>query len=203
MSGNTDDSKPVDIDVGQPIWDRFFHVAPLVLVGTLDENGKADLAPKHMVMPMGWQNYFGFVCTPRHATCANVERSGVFTVSYPRPAQVLETSLSASPRQVDGDKPIVDYLPTQKAREVDGVVIDGAYLYLECRHLKTVDGFGDNCLIAGTIVSAYGDSRFLRASEFDDQDLIRQSPLFAYLAPGRFATIGDTNAFPFPAEMKK
>ena len=193
----------VDIDTGQPIWDRFFHVAPLVLVGTLDADGSADLAPKHMVLPLGWQNYFGFVCTPRHSTAANIDRSGVFTVSYPRPEQVLETSLSASPRLVDGDKPIVDVLATLPARSVDGVVIDDAYLYLECRHHKTVDGFGENCLITGTIVAAYADAGFLRASEFDDQELIHASPLFAYLAPGRFATIDRSNAFPFPVDMKK
>ena len=193
----------VDIDTAQPVWDRFFHVAPIVLVGTLDPDGSPDLAPKHMVMPMGWQNYFGFVCAPRHSTCGNIERSGVFTVSYPRPKQVLQTSLSASARLADGGKPVIDYLPTVAARAVDGVVIEDAYLYFECRHLKTVDGFGENCLITGTIVAAYGDPKFLRASEHDDQELIHASPLFAYLAPGRFATIDRSNAFPFPADMKK
>jgi flavin reductase (DIM6/NTAB) family NADH-FMN oxidoreductase RutF len=193
----------VDIDTAHPIWDRFFHVAPLVLIGTLDENGSPDLAPKHMVMPMGWQNYFGFVCTPRHSTCGNVDRSGVFTVSYPRPDQVLQTSLSASPRLEDGDKPVIDYLETLAAREVDGIVIDDAYLYFECRHFKTIDGFGENCLITGEIVAAYGDPGFIRASEHDDQELIHESPLFAYLAPGRFANIDRSNAFPFPADMKK
>ena len=199
------DSKPALVEIGteQPIWDRFFHVAPLVLVGTLDADGSADLAPKHMVLPMGWQNFFGFVCTPRHSTAANIDRSGVFTVSYPRPDQVLETSLSASPRQGGGDKPIVDALSTSPARSVEGVVIDDAYLYLECRHHKTVSGFGENCLITGTIVSAYADAKFLRVSEFDDQELIHTSPLFAYLAPGRFATIDRSNAFPFPVDMKK
>lgn len=203
MAGVPGQADLVDIDLAAPIWDRFFQVAPLVLVGTLDEDGAPDLAPKHMATPMGWENYFGFVCTPRHTTCSNTEQSGVFTVSYPRPAQVLETSLSASARHRDGGKPVLDYLPTTAARTIDGVVIEDAYLYLECRHLKTVDGFGDNCLIIGRIVAAYGDPRFLRASERDDQDLIRESPLFAYLAPGRFATIDTTNAFPFPADMKK
>jgi hypothetical protein len=33
--------------------------------------------------------------------------------------------------------------------------------------------------------------------------VIHDSPLLAYLAPGRFATIDRSNAFPFPAEMKK
>jgi predicted pyridoxine 5'-phosphate oxidase superfamily flavin-nucleotide-binding protein len=43
----------VDIDTSEPVWERFFTVAPLVLVGTIDEDGTLDMAPKHMVTPMG------------------------------------------------------------------------------------------------------------------------------------------------------
>jgi len=71
MPGNV-----VALDTSVPVWEQFFTVAPLVLIGTRDEDGSLDLAPKHMVTPMGWQNYFGFVCTPRHKTCANIERTG-------------------------------------------------------------------------------------------------------------------------------
>jgi flavin reductase (DIM6/NTAB) family NADH-FMN oxidoreductase RutF len=192
----------VDIDTSEPVWERFFTVAPLVLIGTVDEDGGIDMAPKHMVTPMGWQNYFGFVCTPSHATCANIERSGEFTVSYPKPSQILYTSLAASPR-VAGDKPILEYFDTFPAETINGAFIRDAYLYFECRHFKTVGGFGENCLITGEIVAAKAESSFIRASEHDSQDLIHDSPLFAYLAPGRFTAIDRSNAFPFPAEMKK
>ena len=37
------------------------------------------------------------------------------------------------------------------------------------------------------------------ASERDDQDLIHGSPLLAYLNPGRYAAIGESYSFPFPA----
>ncbi len=178
-------------------------VAPLVLIGTKDEDGSLDLAPKHMVTPMGWQNYFGFVCSPTHSTCSNIDRTGEFTVSYPKPSQVLYASLAASPRLAEGDKPILKSYDTFPATQVDGAFIDEAYLYFECRHYKTVDGFGDNCLITGEIVAAYGEEDFLRVSEMDDQELIHDSPLFAYLSPGRFATIERSNAFPFPVDMKK
>ena len=178
-------------------------VAPLVLIGTREESGKIDLAPKHMVSPMGWANYFGFVCTPRHSTYTNVERTGVFTVSFPRPSQLLYISLAASPRCDEGDKPVLQAFDTFPATTVDGEFIDDAYLCLECEHFKTVDGFGDNSLITGRIVAAQADKHALRASELDDQELIHDSPLLAYLPPGRFATIDRSNAFPYPADMKK
>ena len=95
-----------------PLWDRLFSVNPLVLVGTREREGGYDLTPKHMAFRMGWENYFGFVCTPRHATYHNVRREGAFTVSYPRPTQVVLASLAASPREADGTKPVLYALPT-------------------------------------------------------------------------------------------
>ena len=110
----------VELDVRVPVWDRFFTVAPLVLVGTREPDGRFDLAPKHMVLPLGWQNYFGFVCTPRHATYFNAWRERAFTVSFPRPDQLVETSLAASGRCDDGTKPAVATLATVPARRVNG-----------------------------------------------------------------------------------
>lgn len=193
----------VEIDTSVPIWQRFFTVAPLVLIGTRDDDGAIDLAPKHMVTPMGWQNFFGFVCSPQHGTCRNIDRSGVFTVSYPRPSQVLMTSLAASPRVEEGKKPVIDYFSTFPATSIDGVFIEDGYLFFECRHFKTIDGFGENCLITGEIVAAYADERILRNVETDDQETILASPLLAYLAPGRFASVDRSNAFPFPESMLK
>ena len=123
MSESSTRSKVVPIDTTVPVWDQFFTVAPLVLIGTKDADGALDLAPKHMVVPMGWQNYFGFICTPRHSTCRNIERTGEFTVSYPKPSQVLITSLAASPRDEEGGKPVIDYFRTFDAEQVDGQFI--------------------------------------------------------------------------------
>ena len=200
ISGRT---QVVELDTSVPVWDQFFSVAPLVLIGTTDEDGALDLAPKHMVTPMGWQNYFGFVCTPRHSTCGNIHRTGVFTVSYPKPSQVLVTSLAASPRIEQGGKPVIDYFDTFPARTIDGQFIQDGYLYFECLHYKTIEGFGENCLITGEITAAYADEDFIRNAEADDQETIHDAPLFAYLSPGRFATIDRSNAFPFPEAMKK
>lgn len=193
----------VELDTTVPVWEQFFTVAPLVLIGSRDEDGVLDLAPKHMVTPMGWQNYFGFVCTPRHRTCLNIQRSGEFTVSYPKPSQVLFASLAASPRCEHGEKPVIECFNTFPARTIDAEFIEEGYLFFECRHFKTVDGFGENCLVTGEIVRAWADEVFLRHTEADDQETIHGSPLLAYLAPGRFAAIDRSNAFPFPESMKK
>lgn len=193
----------VQLDTAHPVWEHFFTVAPLVLVGTMDDSGRPDFAPKHMVTPMGWDNYFGFVCTPSHVTCQNIERSGEFTVCYPKPSQLLFSSLAASPRDAEGEKGVLRSFRTFSASAVNGLFIEDAYLNFECRLHKIVDGFGKNCLITGEIIAAFVDHRFLRVSDDDDQELIHESPLFAYLAPGRFATIDKSNGFPFPMDMKR
>lgn len=193
----------VALDVSEPIWERFFWVAPLVLVGTREEDGSHDLAPKHMACPMGWENYYGFVCTPRHRTYSNIRRDGVFTVSFPRPTQLVLTSLAASPRFDGNQKPALSALPVFPASRVDGVLVDGCYLYLECELDRIVDDFGVNSLIIGRVVAAQlaGDSE--RQDEIDDQDLVHAAPLLAYLHPGRFAPIDRSLSFPFPAGMRK
>ncbi len=200
---NKSAAEVIELDASRPVWDRCFMVAPLVLVGTRDEDGSLDLAPKHMAFPLGWKNYFGFVCSPRHHTSANIERDGVFTVSYPKPSQVLYASLAASPRYAGGPKTVLQSFATFPARKIDGEFIEDAYLFLECEHYKTIDGFGDNCLICGEVVAAYAHPDYLRSTEFDDQELIHDAPLFAYLPPGRFASIKKSNAFPFPVDMKR
>jgi len=193
----------VTLDIGKPIWERFFVVHNLVVVGTRQTGGEYDLAPKHMVIPMGWQNYFGFVCTPRHRTYLNIKQERVFSVSYPRPSQVLETSLTAAPRCEDDSKPGLLTLPTFPAREIDCPFLADSYAYLECRLHRLVDGFGENSLVVGAIIAARVDKDAVRGPDKDDADLIYNAPLLAYLAPARFAHITETRAFPFPAHFKK
>lgn len=120
-------------------------------------------------------------------------------MSYPRPTQVVLTSLAASPREGDGAKPLLDVLETFPAREVDGVLVDDAYFHLECALDRVVDDFGENSLICGRVLAAYAHVDYLRASERDDHDLIHDAPLLAYLYPGRYARISESFSFPFPA----
>lgn len=187
----------VQLGADHPVWDRFFHVAPLVVIGTREVDGGFDLAPKHMATPVGWENYFGFVCTPRHSTYGNAVREGCFTVSYPRPSQVLLASLAAAPRCETNEKPALGEVETRRATVVDGVLLADAYLYLECETHQVVDGFGVNSLITGKIVQAHVSEDALRRSDKDDGDLIHGSPLLTYVSPGRYAELSQTFAFPF------
>jgi flavin reductase (DIM6/NTAB) family NADH-FMN oxidoreductase RutF len=191
-----------ELDPFQPIWERFFLVSPLVLVGTKEGEG-FDLAPKHMAFPLGWENFFGFVCTPRHATYHNAREHGAFTVSYPRPEQLVVTSLTAQRRDAAGEVPVLDMLPTEPARSVEGVLLRDAYVQLECELERVVDGFGPNSLVAGRIVAARVRSDALRTSESGDTDRVRNAPLLAYLHPGRFARISESRVFPFPADFSR
>jgi len=130
----------VSLGTHHPIWDRFFWVAPLVVIGTREMSSEFDLAPKHMVRPLGWQNYFSFVCTPKHATYRNAQREKAFTVSYPRPDQV----------------------------------------------------------VIGKVLAAHVHPDAAHREDRDDQDVVRDCPVLAYLSPGRFAAIRDTHSFPLP-----
>ncbi len=193
----------VELDLAQPIWDRFFSVAPLIVVGTREWDGSYDLAPKHMAMPLGWGHYFGFICTPRHGTYSNARRERCFTVSFPNPDQVVLASLSAAPRCDRGDKPALAALPTFPAKVIDGVCLQDAYLYLECELEQIVDGFGENSLIAGKIVAAHVREEALRSRDRDDADLLAQSPLLAYLPPNRYTRIDRSFSFPFHIGFKR
>ena len=200
---DTESARLIELDTGESIWESFFTVFPLVIVGTREADGSDDLAPKHLAMPMSWKNHFGFVCTPRHATYQNIRRERQFAVTYMRPSQTVLASLAATPRCDDGSKPIVEALPTFAAKSVDAVLVQDGYLFLECELEQIVDGLGDNSLIIGRIVAARVAEDAMRASDRDDEDLVFESPLLAYLYPGRFTEITNSNKLPFPAGFKR
>ena len=194
----------IKLDVTYPIWSHFFTIAPLVIVGTKEEDGY-DMAPKHLAMPIGFDNYFGFVCTPRHRTYHNAIKNKEFSVSFPLPNQVLLASLSALPRtkEISKSDQIIAMLPTIKAKSINALLVTDSYLHLECELFKIIDGFDDNSIITGKIKAASVHPEYLRISEKEEQQQIGKHPLLAYLADGRFATISETYNFPFPKDFSR
>jgi flavin reductase (DIM6/NTAB) family NADH-FMN oxidoreductase RutF len=193
----------VSLELDHPIWDRFFLPAPLTVIGTREPGGEWDLAPKHMVTPLSWENYFGFVCAQTHSTYANIQREKVFTVSFPRPDQVVMTSLMAAPRWEDGSKVEVQAVPTVAAPSIDGIFLRDSWLLLECELDRLVDDFGGNSLIAGRILGAYVHEEALRADDRDDQEIMSSNPLLVYLHPGRFTRVVRSDKFPFPEGFQR
>jgi len=191
------------LDVSRGLWERTYRVAPLVVVGTREEDGY-DLAPKHMAFPLGWEGYYGFVCSPRHATYHNIRRTGEFSVSYPRPNQVVLAALAAAPRSGwESEKSIVGDLPVFPATRIDAPFLVDAYLFLECELDRMVDGFGPNSLIAGRVVAAHASEDALVVSEAEPDGHLGAAPLLVYVDPGRFAEISVTHAFPFPEGYRR
>jgi flavin reductase (DIM6/NTAB) family NADH-FMN oxidoreductase RutF len=192
----------VELPLDASLWEHVFSVAPLVLVGTKEDDGW-DFAPKHLAMPLGWEGFYCFVCTPRHATYQNLKAHPQFTVSFPRPEQIMESSFAAGGRFEGGAKPSLAAIPTAPARVVDGRVVSGCPLYLECELDRIVDGFGSGSLIVGRIVAAFAARDALRGAEVDDADLIHRLGLFAYLPPGRFAVVRESLSFPYPVDFRR
>ncbi len=192
----------VHLDGPTPVWERVLTVAPLVVVGTVDPDGRPDLAPKHMVMPLGDQ-HVAFACSPTHATHANLARTGSFTMSWVRPDDVLLAALAASPRDEVGAKPALAAIPTRPASEVEGIVLDGAHLALECRVDRVLDDWGHWSLVVGEVVHAEAAAEAVVASDEDPQDVLARAPLLAFLAPDRLAEVALSQGFPYPAGFRR
>lgn len=198
-------SQMIDIIDDPNLWTRFFMVHALLIIGSKEKDGSFNMAPKHMAMPLGFGPYFGFMGTPRKTTYRNIKREKVFTVSFPQPDQLVHTSLAASRREDDDTKPVIDAIPTVKAQKIDGVFLENSYLQLECTLHEIMGKFGEWEIIVGEIVAAYVHKDALR-QEGDDADnnkIINDSPLLAYMHPNRFSTIKKSQNFPLPKDFKR
>ncbi len=197
-------SEMVELELGStPVWDRVFTVAPLVLIGTREPDGSHDLAPKHLAMPIGWSDWYCFACSPQHATQRNIERTGEFTVSYPHPDQMVQVGQAAAPRDDSGSKPMLSMFETVPATKVDGVLVEGASLWLECELERVLGGYEHHSLVIGRVVAAAAESRALRSRDRDDTEVVHEDPLLAFVSPTRFARIDQSNSFPFPVDFHR
>lgn len=213
---SSDTERLVTLRPPEALWNRFFTLSPLVVVGTREEGGGYTFAPKHLAMPMGWQHYFGFVCTPSHRTYQNIKAAGSFTVSYPRPDQVEAVAALAAPRDAQGQRPAAQEAATFPAEEIDGAFFGGGYLFVECHLERFVDRLGKNSLILGSVAAVHVDEAALRppaqeqegapaqeGAPGDDAARLQQVPLLAYLDPGRYAVVRESEAFPFPQDFDR
>lgn len=195
----------IEINLDEDVWSRCYTVHSLMVIGTKEENGSYNFAPKHMAMPLGFSNHFGFIGTPRKSTYRNVQREKVFTVSYPKPSQIILSSLTATRREDDDSKPILDEIPTLPAKLIDGKFLEDSYFQLECKLTECLGKFGEWELVVGEIVAARVQEESARrtGNGMDEGKLIYDSPLLGYLHPDRFSEIKESHVFPYPKEFKR
>lgn len=187
MSDASEPSKYVELDPADTLWESFYTVAPLALIGTMEVDGSPDVAPKHQVTALGHRSLIGFVCSPQHATYRNALATESFTVGFPPPEMVVAASLAAGPRDADGDKPTLDLISLSPARVIEGVLVDGCLVQLECRLERVIDDLDGSALLVGRVVAAFASQRALLDS----------TPLLAYVHPGRIASVHDSKEFPY------
>ncbi len=194
----------ISLDIKESIWEHFYTVAPLVVIGTKEGHG-FDLAPKHMATPLGFSDFFGFVCTPRHNTYHNIKKNSRFSVSFVKPDQILLSSLAAMPRGAvkDFPKEITNQIPTVLSDDGEAIFLRDSYVMLDCISHKIIDGFDDYSLITGKIQSARVHKNYIIVSDEGHQKQIYDHPLLAYIAPGRFASIRETLSYPYPKDFQR
>ena len=194
----------ISLNVKESIWEHFYTVAPLVVIGSKEEQG-FDLAPKHMATPLGFSDFFGFVCTPRHNTYHNIKNHSRFSVSFVKPDQILLSSLAAMPRCAVKDFPqeITNQIPTITLNNEASIFVKDSYVMLDCSLHKIIDGFDDYSLITGKIEQAMVHKNYKIVSDEGHQKQIYDHPLLAYIAQGRFASIKETLSYPYPKDFQR
>jgi flavin reductase (DIM6/NTAB) family NADH-FMN oxidoreductase RutF len=188
----------VDLDISSPSGIDSSGSHPWCWSARSRRTARYDLAPKHMVTPMGWDNYFGFVCAPRHATYRNVLRTkDSFTVSYlgPEPARAREPDGGASLRR--GRKTVAPRPADRACRaRVRAAPVRSVRAARVPPSIESSKRFGENGLIIGKIVAARVHRSAARAFELEDERLIEESPLLVYVAPGQYARVDESHSFP-------
>ena len=194
----------ISLNVKESIWEHFYTVAPLVVIGSKEEQG-FDLAPKHMATPLGFSDFFGFVCTPRNNTYHNIKKHLRFSVSFVKPDQILLSSLAAMPRCAVKDFPqeITNQIPTITLNNEASIFVKDSYVMLDCSLHKIIDGFDDYSLITGKIEQAMVHKNYKIVSDEGHQKQIYDHPLLAYIAQGRFASIKETLSYPYPKDFQR
>lgn len=176
------------------IWSHFFHVGPLVLVTSLDRNGRLNVAPKTQCTRIGKSNYFGFGCTAGHHTLQNVAATREFVINFPGPEiarQIGQAGLPLGP-EVENELAACG-LTAIEAQCVKPPLVAECRAHLECC-LVDIRQYGDGAFIVGEVVAAAVEEEALA-----DQGIaaLGMAPLLVYVYPDHFAGMHVARKFPF------
>ena len=182
---------------------RYFTLKPLILVTTLGTTGFPNVAPKTQAMDVGRrEQYFAFVCTPRHHTYQNAVANKEFVVNFPGP-ELIEKVSAAAQLAEDSDEIALAGLTSIPSMVVKPPRIKECYLHLECKLLEIKD-LEDSSLILGKVVARSADKEvsFERGKSRENIRLLSKRPLLAYVYPDHYAKISAAEEFVFPKNYK-
>ena len=134
--------RAIPIPVERPIWGRFFTVAPLVIVGTVEGEGY-DLAAEAHGDAARLGQLLLLRLQPRAPDPGQRRADGRLHGQLPAPGRDPRRQPRRPPRAPrTSQSPALAAIRTFPAREVHGVLVEDSYLWLECELDRIVDGFG-------------------------------------------------------------
>jgi flavin reductase (DIM6/NTAB) family NADH-FMN oxidoreductase RutF/uncharacterized protein YciI len=179
-------------------WHPSVLPGPVVLVSTVDAQGKPNIAPKSFISMMAFGGpVLAFGCHRSHATARNAEAAGEFVVNFP--PEALAERIWAMPGSHGAERIRRSGLSLQPARTVAPPLIAECKAHLECK-LASITRLGAELVIFGTIVAAAIDQDCL-GSPLADQ-YFRLRPVF-YLEEGVYGSIDAAKRIgtPWPTEQ--
>ena len=175
--------------VALPLDKRAWHPSLLpgqiVLVSTVDADGRPNVAPKSWVTMASFETpALAFGCNVGHATYKNVVATNAFVVNV-LPEELVGTAWALS--DLHGDERLrASGLTMSPATAVAAPLVEECRAHLECE-LDDVKRYGDEVLIFGRVVAASIDESCLDGGP--DERYARLAPAF-FLEAGTFAALG-------------
>lgn len=129
----------------------------VVLVTTVDENGKPDVMPAGWAMVASYQPpMFAISIAHSHYTYRLIRNQKEFVIVFPSPGmeKVIEDTGACSGWNVDKFKKFK--LNSLKAKEVTPPLLSGGVVNLECKLAGELEA-GDHTIFLGKVVASYVD----------------------------------------------
>lgn len=189
----------VPFDVDKFTWHPSVLPGQVVLVSTVDAEGRPNVAPKSWVTMAAFGGpVLAFGCTTRHRTARNVEDTGEFVVNVPSEAMAEKTWGMV---EWHGEERIRrSGLTLTAAQRVAPPLVDECRAHLECT-LEGIKHFDEEVLVFGRIVAASIDSECLAGDAPDQYFSLRP---FFFLEPGAYASIDTAKSIGarYPTEQR-
>ena len=177
------------VKVALPLDKRAWHPSVLpgqiVLVSTVDAEGRPNVAPKSWVTMVAFAGpIVAFGCNLSHATYRNVVATNEFVLNV-LPESLAESAWSLS--DLHGEQRLRECgLTTVPAQKVRAPLVDECPAHFECL-FDDVKHYGDEVLIFGRVVAASMDDECIEAPLAEQYE--RLAPTF-FLEAGTYAGLG-------------